>query len=431
MPWSPRNEATMTNFPCDAEANLLDADLFPASGGPPHELFDVWREADPVHWNPPVEAYNQGRSHSLVHRGFWVLTRYQDVFEVSRDQSRFTSHDEGFLIWDLDDPELARQQANFMGMRPDDHQRMRHLVMPPFSPKAMVDLKPRIDQLAKDIINSVQPDGSCEFVFDVASKLPVYTFCEIMGIPESMRDRVVALGNAMADVENAVAGLEQPAFELFAICQQLCEEKRRTPDQSLLSELVHQSATELDQMNINMFFLAIAVAGHETTRSAGAHFIQMMNEHPDQYQLLRSDVDRYLPNAIEEVLRFHSPTTQFRRTATLDTDIGGVPVRKGDKIYMSYAAANRDPEVFANPHDFDITRENARKHLAFGTGPHVCLGARLARLELAALLREILEQIPDIRISGEVKRLRSIWFDAIVQLPVTYTNSNASEQVSS
>jgi cholest-4-en-3-one 26-monooxygenase len=168
----------MTNFPCDAEANLLNADLFPASGGPPHELFDAWREADPVPWNPPVAAYSQGRSHRLVHKGFWVLTRYQDVFEVSRDPSRFTSHDEGFLIWDLDDAELARQQANFMGMRPEDHQRMRHLVMPPFSPKAMVDLKPRIDQLAKDIINSVRPDGSCEFVFDVASKLSVYTFCD-------------------------------------------------------------------------------------------------------------------------------------------------------------------------------------------------------------------------------------------------------------
>ena len=107
LTWSLRNEAAMTKFPC--EADLLNADLFPASGGPPHALFDAWREADPVHWNPPVEAYNQGRSHGLVHKGFWVLTRYQDVFDASRDQSRFTSHDEGFLIWDLDYAALLRE----------------------------------------------------------------------------------------------------------------------------------------------------------------------------------------------------------------------------------------------------------------------------------------------------------------------------------
>ena len=146
-----------------------------------------------------------------------------------------------------------------------------------------------------------------------------------------------------------------------------------------------------------------------------------MQAHPDQYRLLLSDIDKHLENAIEEVLRYTSTTTNFARTATLDTEIGGQAVKAGDKIYLSYAAANRDPAVFDAPHVFDITRANARKHLAFGTGPHVRLGARLARMELQALLKQILTRIPDYRIDGEPQWLRSIWFNAIVRLPIAFT----------
>ena len=170
-----------------------------------------------------------------------------------------------------------------------------------------------------------------------------------------------------------------------------------------------------------MFFVVFAIAGHETTRSTAAHFIQLMATHPDQYALLRSDVDAHLENAIEEVLRYTSTTTNFRRTVMVDTEIGGTAVRKGDKVYLSYAAANRDPSVFPDPHRFDITRENARKHLAFGTGPHVCIGARLARLELHALLKQIVTRTPDFQLDGEPTWLRSIWFNAITRLQIRYT----------
>ena len=146
-----------------------------------------------------------------------------------------------------------------------------------------------------------------------------------------------------------------------------------------------------------------------------------MNQFPEQYALLRSNVDAHLANAIEEVLRYTAPTTNFRRTATCDTQIGGLDVRKGDKIYLSFSAASRDPAVFEDPDAFDITRSNARKHLAFGIGPHVCIGARLAREQLHALLREIVTRIPDIRPSGEPEWLRSIWFNAITRMPVEFT----------
>ena len=158
-----------------------------------------------------------------------------------------------------------------------------------------------------------------------------------------------------------------------------------------------------------MFFQVFAVAGHETTRSTASHFINLMNRFPEQYELLREDLDGQIDNAIEEVLRYTSTTTNFRRTTTAATEIGGVPVEKGAKILMSYAGANRDPDVFEDPHQFDITRQNARKHLAFGTGPHVCIGARLARLQLKALLKQIVTRLPDIRV------VEAEWLKHLVQ----------------
>lgn len=409
----------MKHWPADA--NILDPDIFASEKGPPHALFDLWRRTDPVHWNPPTPAYSPDIPHSTMTKGFWVLTRYQDVFEVSRDQERFSSHDEGFVIWDLDEEELQRHRANFMGMTPEEHAPVKRMLMPAFSPRALKDLAPEVDRVARKIVDNISGQDHCEFVFDVASRLPVYTFCELMGIPEAMREQVVELGNAMADVETHGEHEVDPTLQLFALAHEVAEQKRRQPDGSLMSLMVHDQTLGLNPMNINMFFIVFAIAGHETTRSTAAHFVQLMSAYPEQYALLRSDVDAHLENAIEEVLRFTSTTTNFRRTATCDTVIGEQAVKKGDKIYLSYAAANRDPEMFADPHVFDITRPNARKHLAFGTGPHVCIGAGLARLQLHALLKQLITRLPDLRVSGEPDWLRSIWFNAITGLPVSFT----------
>jgi cytochrome P450 len=402
-------------------ANLLDPGIFPAEKGAPHALFDAWRQVDPVHWNPATPAYRPNIPGSSMTKGFWVLTRHQDVFDVSRDQDLFSSHEDGFVIWDLDAEELFRQRANFMGMLPADHQAVKQFLMPAFSARALQALAPEIDRLAKEIVDGVAARGGCEFVFDVASKLPVYTFCTLMGIPEALRERVVELGNAMADVETRGEHEVDPTFQLFAIAQEVAAQKRQSPDRSLMSLLANDPALNLSDMAINMFFIVFAIAGHETTRSTAAHFIQLMATHPDQYALLRSDVDRYLENAVEEVLRYTSTTTNFRRTVMADTDIGGTAVRKGDKVYLSYAAANRDPAKFADPHRFAITRDNARQHVAFGTGPHVCIGARLARMQLHALLKQIVTRIPDFQLDGEPVWLRSIWFNAITCLPIRFT----------
>ena len=407
------------------DTNLLDPSLVPLLGGPPHELFDMWRRDEPVHWNPPSDTYQSPMPGASVHKGFWVLTKHKDVFEVSRNQQVFSSHDGGPIIWDLEPDQLAMQQANLMGAEPKRHAAIKRLVVPAFGPKELEPFYPEVNRVAKQIVDEIAPRGGCEFVFEVASKLPVYTFCTIMGIPQGLHDKVFALGNAAADTENPDrADRDNSAMlQLFAMAAELTEQKRENPDDSMFSRLIHGEVDgeKLDEMTINMFFVTLSIAGHETTRSTAAHFIRLMNEHPDQFDLLQSDMDKYLPNAIEEVLRFSPPVMKFRRTATEDSQIGVQEVSKGDKVYLSYPAANRDPEVFADPHIFDITRENANKHLSFGTGPHVCLGARLARYQLHALLKELLTRLPDIRPVGEQEMLKSIWFNAVIHLPVEFT----------
>lgn len=400
---------------------LIDPGLFPAHHGPPHALFDLWRSRDPVHWNPPNPGYAPPMPGMRLDKGFWVLTRYKDVFDVSMNQDPFSSYEAGIVVWDADEQELAVQRANFMVMRPADHAAVRRVLSAPFTPRALAALTPQIEALATQIVDAVAPRGTCEFVSEVAARLPIYTFCELMGIPPALRDRVAELGNAMADVETRAARETDPMLGLAAIAMELAAEKRRKPDGLLMSAMVNDTTLNLSDMAIAQFFMVFAMAGHETTRSTAVHFFELMSRFPEQYALLREDFDGRIDNAIDEVLRYTSTTTNFCRTATQDTVIGGCKVSAGDKIYMSYAAANRDPAVFEDPHRFDILRPNAKRHLAFGAGPHVCLGARLARIQLRALIGEVVRRLPDIRPVGEPEWLRSIWFNAIIRMPVAFT----------
>lgn len=409
------------------DTNLLDAGLIASQDGPPYRLFQAWRDQDPVHWNPASPEYDRISNGETATSGFWVLTRHADVFAVSRDQKVFSSHEGGPTIWDYEGDLLATQRAGLMGMQPEMHTKVKRLVMPPFAPRELARFEPEIQKVAGEIIDDIAKKGSCEFIFDVASRLPVYTFCTLMGIPNELREEVFTLGNALADIETVrEEGRGQeggPLFGLFAIAEKLSAEKRENPDNSMLSMFIHGDVDgeKLDQMNINTFFMTMAIAGHETTRGTAGHFIRLMARHPDQFELLMSDLDKYLPNAIDEVLRYSPPVIKFRRTIMEDTSIGGYDVKKGEKVYLSYAAANRDPAVFEDPDRFDITRKNASEHLAFGTGPHVCLGARLAHMQLKALLTELYTRLPDIHPVGEQKMLRSIWFNAIMEMNCAFT----------
>ena len=407
------------------DTNLVDPDLIIAQGGPPHELFARWRRDDPVHWNPPPApgSYPPTPEGGRMDKGFWVLTRHADVVAVSMDQALFSSHTGSPVIWEMPPERLAIQQTGLMGMPMDRHAKVKRLIMPPFAGRLIDAFAPEIARVADEIVDGIARRDSCEFIFDVAARLPVYTFCALMGIADADREQVFQLGNALADVESSAAADSGAMFQLFAIAAQLTEEKRAVPDGSIMSAYVNTEVNgeQLSADEIAMFFLTMAIAGHETTRGTAGHFIRLMAEHPDQCALLKSDVARFLPNAIDEVLRVAPPVMQFRRTATRDTELGGKSICEGDKLYLAYAAANRDPAVCEDPDRFDITRANAKRHLSFGTGPHVCVGARLATLQLKLLLERIFARIPDIAPTQTPRYLRSIWFNAIIEMPVSFT----------
>ena len=409
----------------DFATNLVDVDLIPRGKGPPLDLFARGRRDDPVHWNPPPAAgsYVSRMAGTTMEKGFWVLTRYEDVEAVSRDQDLFSSWLGSPIIWDYSGEALELQRAGMMGMEHDRHLRTKRLVTPVFSPKVLRDLEPAIERVAKEIVDKVASAGRCEFVFDVASRLPVYTFCRLLGVPDADRELIFELGNGAADTENGDSDHQQVVARLMEYATNLAAEKAANPDDSMMSKVVNGEVDgdRLSPTEVAMFFVLLSIAGHETTRSTAVHFIRLMTEHPDQYALLRSDPERYLPNAIDETLRFSPPVIKFRRTATRDTRIGAQDIKSGDKIYLSYPAANRDPEVFADPDRFDIMRKNASQHLSFGVGPHFCLGARLASMQLRHLLLQVINRIPDFRIGGDVTYLRSIWFSAIMNMPLEFT----------
>ncbi len=403
--------------------NVVDAGLIPKDKSPPLDFFEYLREHDPVHWNPAPEDYETPLPGASMENGFWILSRYDDVQMASRKTDVFSSHEGGPVIWDVEPEQLERQRAGIMGMDDPAHAQLKRLVIPPFLPKNLSEYEPRIKEKVTEIVDSVASKGECELVFDVASRLPVTTFCELMGIPDEDHNYIFSLGNRLADTESPESNNEEAQAELFVYAEKLAQEKRANPDNSMLSLYANGEVDgqKLPPLAVNMFFVTLSIAGHETTRNTLVHFFRLMNEYPEQYELLKSDPDKHLVNAINEVLRFCPPVMQFRRTCLEDIEVGGKLIKKGDKVYLSYVSANRDAEMFENPNDFDITRKNASRHLSFGIGPHICLGARLAITQLSILITELMERIPDITLVGEPTYLESIWFHAIMKMPVKFT----------
>ena len=262
---------------------------------------------------------------------------------------------------------------------------------------------------------------------ELASELPLTLICELMGIPQTQRRQIFEWSNVLIGADDAdlraKADPMMTAMQMWMYSNKLAAEKKATPDDTLISAYVNGSVEgeAIGEAELNHFFVLLAVAGNETTRNATSQFIRLMHEHPDQWALLRSDVDRYLPGAIEEALRFAPPVMQFRRTATEDTEIRGVRIAKGDKLYLSYPSANRDEEVFGpDSMRFDITRAE-NHHVSFGIGEHFCLGANLARMQLRCILREVATRLPDLRLAEPARFQRSNFIAGIKHMRVRFT----------
>jgi cholest-4-en-3-one 26-monooxygenase len=398
------------------DIDLLDRDVF--TKGVPHDWFTFLRHNAPVYKHPEPDGGP----------GFWVVTKYADVHTVGRDAHTFSSDQDKGGVVGLEEtgvePEYGGAKLMLM-MDPPDHSRYRKLVNKGFTPRMINALEPHIRELTIAIIEKAIAKGSCDFVVDVAAELPLQAIAELLGVPMDDRHKLFDWSNRMVgseDPEYAVSAEEAGSaqVEMFMYANELAGERRENPKADIVTTLLQSEidGDQLTEMEFNLFFLLLAVAGNETTRNAIAHGMNAFLEHPDEYDKLVQDPDGMINGATEEILRWASPVVYFRRNVLKDTELRGQQLKAGDKISIWYPSANRDEDVFADPFRFDIQR-TPNEHLAFGGGgPHFCLGSSLARMEIRVLFEELAKRVPTVRALGEPDRLRSNFIGGIKHLPV-------------
>jgi cholest-4-en-3-one 26-monooxygenase len=312
-------------------------------------------------------------------------------------------------------------------MDPPKHNRYRRLVSRGFTPRVIGGLVDAIEQRANRIVDEVVDRGECEFVEDVAAKLPLEMICEMIGLPEADWPRMFELSNRLVgsqdpDYQAAPEEGEAAAAEIYAYCDEVAAERRANPRDDLMSVLVHGEVDgeRLDDLELNLFFVTLVVAGNETTRNLINHSMLALIDHPDQVERLRRDPELW-STAVEEMLRWGTSIHNFRRTATQDTELRGQPIAEGEKVVMYYMSANRDEDVFADPYRFDVGR-SPNDHVTFGGGGvHYCLGANLARTQIRAIMRQLVDRMDNFELAGPVRRLRSDFVNGVKELPLRFT----------
>lgn len=393
--------------------DVSDPDTF--EGGFPHDFFRALRREAPVCWH-------EGDVHGGP--GYWIVSRYDDVRYVSKNPRLFASG-MGNLIEQRPQAEVESIRS-MITMDPPEHPRYRKLVSSGFTPNAVAHLEGKTRERVTAILDAVATKGECDFVTDVAAELPLQVIADLLGVPQDDRHQIFdwsnkALGSEDPEYGQDITVAMVAGMQMFQYAYQLGQQKIATPGDDLVTGLMtgDVDGEKLEMLEFGSFFLLLAIAGNETTRNLISHGLLLLLENPDQLARLQAEPG-LLPSAIEEMLRYRAPVMYFRRTATEDTEIRGVPIKEGDKVTLWYPSANRDEDVFEDPDRFDITR-HPNEHLAFGHGQHFCLGAHLARMEIRVMYEELLERLPDIDLAGDVRWLRSHFIDGIKSIPVQFT----------
>jgi cholest-4-en-3-one 26-monooxygenase len=399
-----------------------DIDLLAATWGRgvPHDQFDRLRREAPVFWHAETDG-----------PGFWALTKHDDIRRVSRDPATFSSELGGTFIPNQDEETLAQLRLTILNMDEPKHGHYRRIVAKGFTPRVIRSLVEEIERRAVAVVDAVAERGECEFVNDIAAKVPIQTICAMIGLDDDHWDRMVGLSNVLIgsfddpDYTHDPGASELAAMEIYALCDQVAAERRRDPRDDIMTALVNAEVDghRLDEVELNLFFITLVVAGNETTRNLINHSMLALIANPDQAQRLRDDPSLW-DTGVEEMLRYGSSIHNFRRTATGDTEIRGVPIAAGDKVVMYYASANRDEDVFDDPHTFDVGR-TPNDHVTFGGGGvHFCLGASLARAQIRATMRQVVDRLGDVQLAGPVSRLHSDFVNGVKTMPVTFTPSS-------
>jgi cholest-4-en-3-one 26-monooxygenase len=399
------------------EIDLTNPDSFVEAY--PHEAFKRLRREAPIYKHPDEDGY------------FYALTRYEDVVAVSQDAQTFSSARGTNIPVMRDEQGLALLQMLMLNMDPPRHTKYRRLVSAGFTPAMIRKLEPHVREMTDRIIDNVAARGECDFVTEIAAELPLQAIAELIGVPLEDRHKIFEWSNRLIGFDdpeygNSTEGGREAATQMFMYANELATTRRAQPQQDLVSVLMDAEVDgeRLSEPEFDAFFLLLAVAGNETTRNAISGGMLALFEHPEQRARLAADPS-LMPSAIEEILRWVAPVMYFRRTALRDAELRGTPIREGDRVVLYYGSANRDEEVFPDGDVFDVGR-SPNQHLSFGAGgPHFCLGASLARLEMRMMFEQVLARLPDIELAGPAPRLRSNFINGIKHMPVRFTPQRA------
>ncbi|MGY1805701.1 cytochrome P450 [Blastococcus sp. SYSU D00922] len=412
------------------DIDLSDRDFWVEPAEVRHAVFDRLRAERPFAFfaEPEVPGLPNGP-------GYYAVTRHADLDAISSQPQVFCSGKGAVSIQDIP-ADLHEFYGSMISMDDPRHARIRRIVSKTFTPRMLERVVDSVRGIVEEVLTEARRTaeahgGSLDVVADIAAPIPLRVICDMMGVPAEDRAQVLAASNIILsggdpelieDQEEPLTALFQAGIDLAGIMERLAAERLENPTDDLTTALV---TTEVDgerltHQEIGSFFILLLVAGNETTRNAISQGILALSEHPEQRARWMADpsIDK---TAVEEIVRWTSPITWMRRTATQDGEVNGHRFSAGDKFLLFYAAANRDPELFADPQVFDLTRD-PNPHVGFGGhGPHFCLGAHLARREIAVTFRQLFEQLPDLEVAGEPARLRSSFVNGLKRLPARLT----------
>ncbi|MFF8910261.1 cytochrome P450 [Streptomyces olivaceoviridis] len=410
-----------------ADVDLANLDHF-TDGVTPWRMFHTLRHEAPVHWQPE-EAPNSG---------FWSLTRHADIARVDRDAETFTST--RFVNLEEVDDDQIKKRASILELDGVRHRALRSLLQRQFGASVINSYADFLRGLTATTLDAALAKGTFDFVKEVSADFPINVLARLLDVPPEDNQQLIdwgnrIIGNTDPDYADVLLHSEEsekyrdlpfrsPAsLEVFAYGRELARQRRGGTGTDLISKLVNETPRDgvpLSPQDFDNYFLLLVVAGNETTRHTITHSMLALIQHPEQLARLQEDPS-LIPTAVEEFLRWASPVYHFRRTATRDVELGGKRIKEGDKVVMWFASGNRDEEVFGNPYDFDVTRQN-NDHITFGKGsPHLCLGNLLARTEIRIMFEELIPRLADIKLAGDVPRVRSNFVNGIKRLPVEVT----------
>ncbi|WP_345770420.1 cytochrome P450 [Blastococcus saxobsidens] len=409
----------------DLGIDLSDREFWVRPPAERHAVFDRLREVRPFAFFAEPEIPNMQSG-----PGYHAVTRYADLEAISCQPAVFCSGQGAVSIQDIP-ADLNDFYGSLISMDDPRHARIRRIVSKTFTPRMLERVIASVESIVDEVLVEARRaaeagDGTIDVVADLAAPIPLRVICDMMGIPAEDRALVLAKSNVilsggdpeLVDVEDPLTDLLMAGIELAGLMERLAAERVTDPRDDLTTALVttEVDGERLSHQEIASFFILLLVAGNETTRNAISQGLLALQEHPDQRARWVAEPE-LTRTAVEEIVRWTSPITWMRRTATRDGELNGYPFAAGDKFLLFYAAANRDPAVFAEPHRFDLARD-PNPHVGFGSkGPHFCLGAHLARRELALTFRKVFEQLPDLEITGPPARLQSSFVNGLKRLP--------------